>query len=112
MITQFVTTSLHPVWLHLFVVVFEWDIHGIGLAQTLSSSILLTSTVVYAHFIEDFKDALFLPDKSVWAEWREYFRLGVPTAAIFCAQYYSWQFLTIISGNLSVEAQANMMITL
>ena len=31
---------------------------------------------------------------------------------MLCAEYWAWQFLAIISGNLGVEAQANMMITM
>ena len=104
MITQVLTTLLHIFWCHLFVTVYGWDLHGLGLASTLSSIFLLASTIVYAHYINDVQEALFWPDASVWQGWKEYFYLGVPTTGILCAQYWAWQFLAIVSGNLGVEA--------
>ena len=53
MISQVLATLLHIFWCHLFVTVFEWDLHGLGLASTLTSFILLSTTVVYAHCIKE-----------------------------------------------------------
>lgn len=112
MVAQVVATLLHILWCHLFVVQWGWDMEGLGHASTLTSSILLASVMIYAHCLPHIKGALFWPDATVWHEWREYFALGVPTTGILCAEYWAWQFLAILSGNLGVNEQANMMIAM
>lgn len=112
MVAQVVATCFHPVWCHLFVVKWGWDLIGLGIASTLTSLILICTTMVYAHCLDRIKDALFWPDSTVWSDWKEYFALGVPTTAILCAEYWAWQLLAVLSGNLGVTAQANMMIAM
>ena len=112
MIAQIVATMLHVFWCHLFVTELGWDLKGLGLASTLTSAILLSTTLIYAHCLKDIKGALFWPDATIWTGWKEYFNLGVPTTGMLCAEYWAWQFLAIVSGNLGVEVQANMMITM
>ena len=111
MAAQMTATILHIYWCHLFVNVLGWDIYGLGLASTLTSFILLASTMIYAHFIPEIKEALFWPDATIWKGWMEYFRLGVPTTVMFCSEYWAWEILAILSGRLGVVVQANMMIT-
>ena len=103
---------LHILWCHIFVTVLGWDLYGLGFASTLTAFILHSSIIVYSHCLKDIREALFWPDATVWTGWREYFSLGVPTTAMLCAEYWAWQFLAIVSGNLGVEAQATMMITM
>ena len=48
MVSQVVATGFHIFWCHIFVVEWKWDLLGLGLASTLTSFILLTSTMMYA----------------------------------------------------------------
>ena len=36
----------------------------------------------------------------------EYVKLGIPSALMICIEWWSYEFITIISGYISVEAQA------
>lgn len=90
MIAQVIATCFHVVWCQLFVVEWGWDMYGLGLASTVTSCILLLTTMVYAHCLENVRDALIWPDASVWSDWREYFALGVPTTGMLCAEYWAW----------------------
>ena len=96
----------------MFVTEWGWDLYGIGQASTLTALILLASTMTYTHCLNDFKEALFWPDGTVWVGWVEYLSLGIPSTGILCTEYWAWQFMAIVSGYLGVEAQANMMITM
>ena len=40
MVTQVCATLLHIFWCHLFVNVMEWDLYGLGLASTLTLSLI------------------------------------------------------------------------
>ena len=112
MVVQIVASFLHIFWCHLFVGIYEMDLEGLGLASTLTSIILLSFSVIYPHFIDSAKDALIWPDSSVWSGWKEYFKLGVPTTGMLCAEYWAWESLAFLSGHLGIVAQANMMITI
>ena len=91
---------------------WDLDLVGLGLAEMVTSLILLGSTMVYARFVPEIREALFWPDSSVWVDWREYFSLGVPATGMMCAEYWAWDILVILAGNLDVKQQANMMITM
>ena len=45
-------------------------------------------------------------------DWANYFKLGVPSTCILCAEYWAWNILGIMSANFGVEQQAAMMITI
>ena len=83
---------------------WDWDLYGIGQASTLTALTLNIFTMMYAHCLEDFKDAFFWPDATVWVGWKEYFSLGVPSTGILCAEYWAWEYLVIVSGYLGVLA--------
>ena len=90
MVAQVVATGFHILWCQIFVVELGWDLQGLGLASTLTSFILLATTMMYAHCLTYLQEALFLPDVTVWNDWREYFTLGVPTTGMLIAVYWAW----------------------
>ena len=112
MIANVGANLLHILWCHIFVTVWGWDVYGLGIANTLTSFIKLSSLMIYSQFVQEIREAYFLPDATVLVGWKEYFSLGVPTTIMLCAEYWAWQFLAIVSGGLGTEAQANMMITM
>lgn len=50
MIAQVVASCLHILWCELFVVKWGWDLVGLGLAESLTSFLLLGTTMAYAYF--------------------------------------------------------------
>ena len=112
MVAQVVATGFHALWCHIFVVEWQWDLQGLGLASTLTSFILLATTMMYTHCLSYLQEALFWPEASVWSDWSEYFSLGLPTTGIVAAVFLALEFLALVSGNLGVLDQANMMISM
>ena len=112
MVAQVGSTFLHLAACEIIVVrMGVQPIIGLGLASTVTSVSLFIMITIYANMLDQIKEAIYWPDSSVWLGWAEYFRLGVPTTGIMCAEYWAWQGLCLMSGNLSVEEQAVMMIT-
>ena len=112
MIAQVGATLLHFVWCEIIVMRWGWDIVGLGVAHTITSLTLIIMVTVYAGLVDEIKEAITWPDAQMFLGWGEYFALGVPTTGILCAEYWAWQFLSIMSGNLSVMEQATMMISM
>ena len=112
MVAQVGSTFLHLACCEIIVVrMGVQPIIGLGLASTVTSVSLFIMITIYANMIDNIKESIYWPDSSVWLGWKEYFALGVPTTGIMCAEYWAWQGLCIMSGNLSVNEQAIMMIT-
>ena len=85
MIAQIGATGFHFVWCHVFVTHLEMGLTGIGVASTLSSSLLLCCTLMYASSLSEIEDAIFWPDVTVWHGWKEYISLMISTTTVICA---------------------------
>ena len=90
-------TAFHILWCHIFVIEWGLGMQGIGLANTLSSVILLLTLVLYTMCQQEVREALYWPNSSVWDDWKEYLALGIPSTGILWAEYTAWQVLIAIS---------------
>ena len=63
---------------------------GLGLADVVTSLILLSSTMVYMRYVPEIREVLIWPDSSIWVDWKEYFSLGAPVTVLVCAVTWSW----------------------
>lgn len=102
MIIAVMATFTHLLWCHIFVVKLEMGIAGIGLAYSTTSFTSLVITVIISYTLDEVKEALTWPDATIWSGWKEYLGLAVPTAGTTCADWWSYQILIILAGNLSV----------
>ena len=83
---------------------------GIALATTLTSLVMITIPLVYACYNVNVRDAICWPDSSVFKGWMEYLKLAVPSAGIFCAEYWAYLILAWISVFIDAEAYTNFLI--
>ena len=103
---------LHFVWLYLFVIKWHLGVFGFGLASALTFLGMLITIEVYSHLcLPRIKESLVWPSRDViFQDWGEYLRLGIPSAILFCAEYWAFGVLVPLSGNLGVAEQAAMVI--
>lgn len=81
-------------------------IKGLGLATSVTNFNLLTITLIYCHCTPDISRALVMPTKSCFRGWSEYLKVSLPSTVMICAEWWAFEVLTIVSGMISVEAQA------
>ena len=110
MVAQLIAVFFHIAFMELLVINLGLGLFGIALASTFSAIIMLVITVMFALSKTHISEAIFWPDATIWAGWREYFSLAIPAAGIFCAEYWAYQILIILSLYLGVDAQVNMII--
>ena len=53
---------------------------GIGFSSSLSNLIIYSGNLIYPLFIEDIKDANFLPNRYSLKGFRQYFEIAIPSS--------------------------------
>jgi len=51
---------------------------GTGIAMVITNFTTLAFNVTYTYFLDDIKDAVFMPDKRIFSDLTRYFKLGIP----------------------------------
>ena len=57
-------------------------------------------------FKPDISEAVIMPDQRVFADFKEYFRLAIPSTVMVTLDWWIGEFMVLISGWLSVDEQA------
>ena len=83
MLAQVTATCFHALWCHLFVVQWDMDIKGIGLANAVTSIILTFTLIMISLYQPSIREALRWPDSTIWDEWKAYLYIALPTTSIF-----------------------------
>ena len=81
-------------------------IRGLGLATSLSNFNLLIITMVYCNCNTQIRRVIKFPDRTALSGWKEYLRISLPSTLIICSEWWAFEVLTVISGLISIEAQA------
>eukprot|EP00347_Sterkiella_histriomuscorum_P002719 403367069 len=104
---QFVTMIMHFGWCHLFINVYNFGIVGAAMATNITFivNLVLIDLFMYKSIKFQYTRAPFF-NKSVFEEWREYLRIGIPGAFMLCFEWWAFEFLAIFSGYISVAALA------
>ena len=110
MIAMIVATLLHLPLCLLFINVFDMDIRGLGLASSVKDFVLLTTVMLYGNCSKDIRPALSMPDRETFRGWGEYLKVSLPSTAMICAEWWSFETLTVIAGILGVNQQASQVI--
>lgn len=77
-------------------------IYGIGISFNLSLFIQLMIVVIYTSVKKEISEAVTLPDKESFKHWGEYLALAIPGTVMTCAEWWSYELLTLMSGTLGV----------
>ncbi|CDW80600.1 na+-driven multidrug efflux pump [Stylonychia lemnae] len=103
---QFFTMILHFGWCHLFISVYEWSVFGAALATNIT---YLLNLIIIDHVLAKSQKFQFTRaplDRSIFQEWSEYLRIGIPGAFMLCFEWWAFEFLAIFSGYISVASLA------
>ena len=106
LIAQILATLIHPLWCYLFVVILKLNLSGLGIAITITQFTSLAIVTCYSFKIRKIAGALILPDATCLQKWGEYLKLGVPVMLLLWVEDFAFYVLTIISGLISIKAQA------
>ena len=110
LIAQIIATLIHPLWCYLFVVILKLNLSGLGIAITITQFSSLAIVTCYSFRIRKITDALIMPDSACFKKWGEYLKLGIPVMLLLWVEDFAFYVLTIISGLISIKAQATQII--
>ena len=84
---------------------------GIALASTITAMTMFGSVLAYARFIHEETRESFTTEElerySIWTNWWDYFKLGLPSALIYWIEMVSIQGLQILAVRFGAVAQQN-----
>lgn len=97
----------HFVWCHLFIVELEWGMLGAALGTNLTylSNMILTDFVIYRSSTFD-RTRAPLFSSSLFSNWWDYLRIGIPGACMLCFEWWAFEFLAVFSGYMGVAQLA------
>lgn len=81
-------------------------IRGLGLATSITNFNLLTITMVYCNCSSKIRPSLGRFGRDSLRGWHEYLKIALPSTIIICSEWWAFEVLTVISGLISIEAQA------
>ena len=81
-------------------------IQGLGLATSITNFNLLTLTMVYCNCSSQIRPTLGRMSLASLRGWQEYLSIALPSTIIICSEWWAFEVLTVISGIISIEAQA------
>ena len=110
LVAMFVATFLHIPLCYLFVIHFDLDIRGLGIASSLKDLVLLLSVMIYSNCNEQVRPALSMPDSTSLSGWGEYLKISLPGTVMMCAEWWAFEILVVLSGTLGVPEQASQVL--
>ena len=60
--------------------------------------------------VDRIKEAIIWPSKDSFKNWAGYLKLGIPVTVMLWSEQFAFDILTLLSGLISVQAQATMII--
>ena len=85
-------------------------IKGTSIATVITHTLNLTIATLYVNRLDDIKEAIFFPDSDSYKGLGNYFKLGGPSIAMLCMEWWSFEIMTLIAGYISVDAIATQII--
>jgi MATE family multidrug resistance protein len=62
--------------------------------------------------VKSLKQSWFFPNRDSFTGLWDYLKIGVPSAALLCLEWWSFELMTLLAGYISVEAMAAQVILL
>ena len=93
MVIQIIACLMHIFWLQFLVIECEWGLSGIAIASSITALTMFLMTLAYARFIHAETRESFRLAKaySIWDSWSVYLKLGVPGAACWALEVWSFR---------------------
>lgn len=94
-----ITFVFHFGFSYLFVIKLDWGIFGTGVAGFLTQVIAIIVVFAYSYRQDVMKETWFMPSLgSITSGVKEYLKIGLPSAAMMCFDWWAFELLMIISG--------------
>jgi len=95
---------MHVFWCWIFVVHYDFEIVGVGIASTITNAIIYFTVVFYTSTLSDLKDAVDMKfmSKKTYQGFFSYLELGFPSAAMLMLEWWAYEGMTLLSGYLGV----------
>jgi MATE family multidrug resistance protein len=101
-----ITIVLHFLWCYIFVVRLDYGVKGVGIATSITYSLNSITTFLLAYIDKDLKEAMLWPNrdslKGMWNFWK----IGIPSAALNCFDVWCFEIMMLLSGYLSTDETA------
>ena len=88
----------HCFFLYLFVVRWDMEISGCAYSFDISMGIAFLMCLVFASYLEGFKDAWYFPTYQTFRNLREYITLVIPSVVMLFLDYFNWEIMMIMAG--------------
>ena len=98
-----ICTCLHVVWCYIFIIKYDMQVFGAGLAMALTCMLMYSSVTIISHRITRIQEALFFPTVESFYEWREYLGISIPATIMICASWWGFELFVLISAYLGTE---------
>lgn len=102
MVVQISTLFLHIIWLWILVYFFGLGLLGAGIAMSITFGSTLILIILYIHFYphDDLYPECIQPifKSDSFKDWWVYLKLGVPSAAMLCFEWFAFEFIAIFAG--------------
>ena len=103
MFAQIFSGILHVPICILFIHKLEYGIEGIAYASLITYSSMFVFVTIFSHCLEDLKEALFWPTRDTFIGWGQYFKIGLPSVIMLCAESWAFQIMVVFAGLISVN---------
>lgn len=77
-------------------------VKGVGVASAFSNAFILLGINIYPLFVPKVKDAMRLPTRDAFREWKDYLKKGIPVSFMLCFEWWAFEFIVIMAGSLGV----------
>lgn len=101
------STVLHLPNTWFFVAYLRMEIRGLGIAMLITNFINFSCQLTMLLTDHDIKEAIIIPDKRLFNDLFEYFRLAFPNILVNIVQWGQWEEMTLASGLLGYQKQAS-----
>jgi MATE family multidrug resistance protein len=108
MYISLITALLHFPSCYAWVYMFGLGIQGSAIATSITYFLDFLLIQLYVGTLKELKESWFFPDKSCFniRGLIEFLKFGIPSAAMLCLEWWSFELMTFLSGYISVEAMA------
>ena len=112
MVAMIVATALYLRLCFLFVDYFDMSIKGLMLADLVKNGGLLLSVMIYGNCSDQVRPAVFLPNLESFRGWGEYRNYSLPSTIMICAEWWAFEVLVIMAGNLGLAEQVAQVVVI
>jgi len=101
LICSVTTTAIHPLISWIFITYLNLDTLGCGIAMLITSTIIATLSQLYIHFANPLPQSYFQINSDCFRGWDEYLSVPIPSAFVFCAEWWAFEIQTIVAVTIS-----------